>query len=92
VDRFNDTINSLLALLIRLGDLIVTGLKAGEVWLRGQLVALGVPAELQIVIMLALAALLILGVVRMFGGLIRILVVLILLLVAARVLLPVLPR
>jgi len=88
VDRFNDTINSLLALLIRLGDLIVTGLKAGEVWLRGQLVALGVPAELQIVIMLALAALLILGVVRMFGGLIRILVVLILLLVAARVLLP----
>jgi len=92
VDQFNQTINSLLALLIRLGDLIVTGLKEGEVWLRGQLAALGVPSELQTVIMLALAALLVLGVVRMFGGLIRLLVVLILLLVAARVLLPVLPH
>jgi hypothetical protein len=92
VEQFSQTVNSLLQLLIQLGDLIVAGLKSIELWLRGQLAALGVPVELQTLIMLALAALLIMGVVRLFGGLIRIVVVLVLLLVAARVLLPVLPH
>jgi hypothetical protein len=92
VDSFTQTVNSLLQLLIQLGELAVSGLKAIELWVRGQLTTLGVPAELQTVLMLALAALLILAVVRMFGGLIRIMVVLVLLLVAARVLLPVLPH
>jgi hypothetical protein len=92
VDSFTQTVNSLLQLLIQLGELAVSGLKAIELWVRGQLTTLGVPAELQTVLMLALAALLILAVVRMFGGLIRIMVVLVLLLVAASVLLPVLPH
>jgi hypothetical protein len=92
VDSFTQAVNSLLQLLMQLGELVVSGLKAIELWVRTQLTTVGVPAELQTVIMLALAALLILGVVRVFGGLIRIVVVLVLLLVAARVLLPVLPH
>ncbi|WP_146101982.1 hypothetical protein [Rhodopila globiformis] len=82
----------MLQLLARLGDAAVSGLTAVELWLRAQLTTLGVPAEWQTVLMLALAALLVVTVVRMFGGLIRAAVLLVLLLIAARVLLPVLPH
>jgi hypothetical protein len=92
VERLTQMVNSLLQLLIQLGDVVVARLQAIEAWLHAQLTTLGVPAELQTVITLALAALLILAVVRLFGGLIRIIVVVVLLLVAVRLLLPVLPH
>lgn len=92
MDTFTQMVNSLLQLLTQFGDLAASGLKAVEVWLRTQLATLGVPPALQTVIMLVLAALLVVGVVRMLGGLIRVVVLLVLLLVAVRVLLPVLPH
>src|SRR5690348_4104405 len=76
----------------QLGDLAVSGLTVIELWLRGQLTTLGLPAELQTVLMLALAALLVVAVIRVLGGLLRVAVLLVLLLVAVRALLPVLPH
>jgi hypothetical protein len=88
MDNFRDVINSLLQLLIRLGDLIVAGIVTVELWLRDQLTQFGVPQNIQTVILLALAAVLIIGSLRLFGGLIRVAVVLVLILVAIHVVMP----
>jgi hypothetical protein len=92
MDGFTNAINSVLQLLLQIGNLIVAGLVAVELWLRGQLATLGLPPAVQTVIMLALAAVLILGALRLFGGLIRAIVLLVLILIAIHILLPVLPH
>jgi hypothetical protein len=92
MDAFTNAINSLLHLLVQIGDLLVAGLVAVELWVRGQLATFGLPPAVQTVIMLALAAVLILGSLRLFGGLIRIIVLLVLILIAIHILLPVLPH
>jgi hypothetical protein len=90
VDSFTHVINNLLQFLIRLGDLIVGVIVTIELWLRAQLMQLGVAPPVQTVILIALAAVLILGSLRLFGGLIRVAVVLILILIAIHILMPVL--
>jgi len=92
MDALTHAIRALLQLLIELGSLILAGIVAIELWLRAQLTLLGLPASIQTVLLVALAAALILAALRLFGGLIRVAVVLILLLVAIHVLLPVLPH
>lgn len=92
MDSFAHVINSLLQILIQLGDLIVGAIVTVEVWLRDQLAQLGLPPVIQTVIMLALAVVLIVGSLRLFGGLIRVAVVLVLVLIAIHILLPVLPH
>lgn len=89
---FTQAINSVLQVLLQIGNLIVAGLVAVELWLRGQLAAAGMAPSLQTVVMLSVAALLILGALRLFGGLIRAIVILVLILVAIHILLPVLPH
>ena len=64
-------------------------LTAFEIWLRGVLQQLGVPHLLQTVLLLAVAAVLVLGSLRLFGGIIRVAVVLILLLIAIHIIMPV---
>jgi hypothetical protein len=88
VDSFTHVIRSLLDLLIELGNLIVAGIVTVELWLRAQLMQFGVPPTIQTVILLALAALLIIGCLRLFGGLIRIAVVLVLILIAIHIVMP----
>lgn len=88
MDSFTHVINSLLQLLLRLGDLIVGAIITIEMWMRGELTQLGVVPKIQTVIMLALAAVLILGSLRLFGGLIRIVVVLVLILIAIHIVMP----
>jgi hypothetical protein len=90
VDNFTRIINSLLQFLIRLGDLIVGVIVTIELWLRAQLMQLGVAPPVQTAILIALAVVLILGSLRLFGGLIRVAVVLILILIAIHILMPVL--
>jgi hypothetical protein len=90
VDSFTHVINNLLQFLIRLGDLIVGVIVTIELWLRAQLMQLGVAPPVQTIILIALAAVLILGSLRLFGGLIRVAVVLILILIAIHILMPVL--
>jgi hypothetical protein len=90
LDSFEHVINSLLQFLIRLGDVIVGGIVTLELWMRGQLSQFGLTPQVQTVIMVALAAVLILGALRLFGGLIRVAVVLVLILIALHIVMPVL--
>jgi hypothetical protein len=89
VDSFKHVINSLLELLVQLGDLVVGWIVVIETALRGQLMQLGVAPQLQTIILLAFAVVLILGALKLFGGLIRVAVVLVLILIALHVLMPI---
>ena len=90
MDSLAHIIRSLLDLLIQLGNIIVAALITVEVWLRAQLTHFGLPPPIQTAILIAVAALLIIGSLRLFGGLIRVAVVLVLILIAIHVALPVL--
>jgi hypothetical protein len=90
MDSFTNIVRRLLDLLIELGNIIVAALITVEVWLRAQLTQLGLPPPIQTVILIAVAALLVIGSLRLFGGLIRVAVVLVLILIAIHVALPVL--
>ncbi len=92
MQSFSQFVTSLLHALVQLGNVIVAALVALELWLRGQLAQMGLPPLMQTVVMLALAALLIIGSLRLFGGLIRVIVVLVLILIALHILLPALPH
>jgi len=90
MDDVNRVLNSLLQLVIGLGDLIVGGILAIENWLRTQLATMGLAPQVQTAILVVLAVLLIIAALRLFGGLIRIAIVLILALIAIHILMPVL--
>jgi len=89
VDTFAHAIATLLQLLTQLGDLILAGIVAMELWLRTQFALFGLPPPIQTVLLIAFAVVLILVALRLFGGLIRVVVVLLLLLVVFHVLMPV---
>ncbi len=74
---------------VQLGDLVLAGLVALELWLRDGLTQLDVPRPIQTVLLVAMAALLIVAALRLFGGLIRVAVIVVLVLIAIHVLLPV---
>jgi hypothetical protein len=90
LDNLRQVTDNLLQFLIRLGDLIVGLIVTLELWLRAQLMQLGVAPPMQTVILVALAAVLILGSLRLFGGLIRVAVVLVLILIGLHILMPIL--
>jgi len=92
VDNFTRVINELLQVLIELGHALVGVLISIELWVRGQLQQFGLTPNTQTAIMVGVAAVLILATLRLFGGLIRVALVLILILVALHILLPVLPH
>lgn len=89
MDAVNHALQTLLNLLVQIGNLVMAAIVACELWLRGELTLLQVPRPIQTVLMVALALLLIVAALRLFGGLIRIAVIVILLLIALHVLLPV---
>jgi len=89
VDTFTRAVATLLQLLTQLGDLILAGIVAVELWLRAQFEQFGIPPVIQTVLLVAFAVVLILIALRLFGGLIRVAVVLVLLLVVIHVLMPV---
>lgn len=88
MDNFRHVVNSLLQLVLGLGDLIVAGIMAIELWLRAQLSQLGISQPIQTVILLAVAVVLIVAALRLFGGLIRVALVLVLILIAIHVVMP----
>jgi hypothetical protein len=90
LDSFTHVVRSLLDLLIELGNIIVAALITVELWVRAQLTQLGLPQVIQTVILIAVAAFLIIGSLRLFGGLIRVAIVLVLILIVLHVALPVL--
>jgi hypothetical protein len=90
VDSFAHVINTLLQLLVRLGDIIIGGIVTLELWMRDQLAQFGLTPQVQTAIMLAIAVVLILLAFKLFGGLIRVAVVLVLILIALHIVMPVL--
>lgn len=92
MNAFTHAIETLLQLVIQLGDLMITGIVGIELWLRAQLAMFGLPPAIQTALLIALAAMLILAALRLFGGLIRVAVILVLMLILVHVLLPVVQR
>jgi hypothetical protein len=87
--NLQNAIDTLLKLLMQFGLAVAAILTELELWLRGELQHLGVPHTVQTLVLLVVAALLVLGSLRLFGGLIRVAVVLILVLIAIHVVMPV---
>ncbi|HEX3575267.1 MAG TPA: hypothetical protein VHU42_11765 [Rhodopila sp.] len=87
--NFENAINTLLDLLKQFAMAVAAILTSLELWLRAELQALGVPHTVQTLVLLVVAAILVLGSLRLFGGLIRVAVVLILLLIAIHIVMPV---
>lgn len=90
MDSFQHVITTLMQILIELGRLSLDALISTEDWVRDRLGEAGVSANVQTAIMIAVAVVLLLGALRLFGGLIRVFAVLVLLLIAIHILLPVL--
>jgi len=88
MEKVDQAINALLALFASAADAVLAGLAAVEQWLRTQLSGLGVAPQIQTVIMIAVAILLLLLVLRVFGGIIRVVLVVFLILLALHVVLP----
>jgi hypothetical protein len=88
MEKVDQAINALLALFASAADAVLAGLAAVEQWLRAQLTGLGVTPQIQTVIMIAVAILLLLLVLRVFGGIIRVVLVVFLILLALHVVLP----
>ena len=84
-----DAIDTLLKLLTQFGLAVAAILTQLELWLRDELQHLGVPHTVQTLILLVVAAVLVLGRYSRFGGLIRVAVVLILVLIAIHIVMPV---
>jgi hypothetical protein len=80
--------SSLLQFLRQLSGVIAALLGDVEDWLHGQMQDLGVPPLLQTMILLGVAVLLIVGAVRLFAGLARVGVVLILVLLTLHLVMP----
>ncbi len=88
MESFTQLINRLLRIVITVGNIVLAGIVAIELWMRGQLAQLGVPKTLQTVLLATVAILLIVASLRIFGGLIRVALVLILVLIALHILAP----
>ncbi len=88
MEKVDQAINALLALFASAADAVLAGLAAVEQWLRTQLTGLGVGPQIQTVIMIAVAISLLLLVLRVFGGVIRVVLVIFLILLALHVVLP----
>lgn len=89
MQRVDQAITKLLALIKGLVDLLLSGLAAIEVWLRGQLHGLGVAPPIQTVILIAVAVVLIVVALRLFGGVLRAVVVIFLVLLALHAVIPI---
>jgi hypothetical protein len=88
METVRQALAALLSLLVDFVGLILAAIGGVEVWIRSQLSLAGVNPQLQTVILIALAVLLIVGAFRLFGGLLRIIIVIFLLLIAIKMLVP----
>ncbi len=89
MNQFDNVVVQLLDAIKAFVDLILAGLAWIEMWVRTQLIHLGVPPGIAVVILILLALVLIVGALRLFGGIAQIIVVLFLLLLAVHALLPI---
>lgn len=90
MDSFADAIDNLIKSFRRVGNSILDGFSTLELWMRGQLSQFGLTAQVQTIVMLALAVVLILVSCQLFSGLVRMVAVLMLIALALHIVLPVL--
>ncbi len=88
MQRVSQVIETVLALFRTGLDWTLGLLVAAEQWLGTQLTAAGVPHDIQAPIMVAVAIVLLLLVLRIFGGVIRVLLVIFLILLALHAVMP----
>jgi hypothetical protein len=88
MDQLERFISDLIHLLLRMGESFLRGLEAIEIALRDELTIMGVSPPIQTVLLVLSAIALILITVRLFGGLIRFVIVVIVVLLALNLLLP----
>lgn len=72
MDQGRQVLDAALAFLSSALGVVLPLIGQTEAWLRGQMAALGVPPQLQTAAVLAVVALLLLGVFRVLGGLVRV--------------------
>ncbi len=84
------TVDNFLQVIIRLGQAMALAIVTAEAWVREQLGILGIEPHLQTIILVILAMLMVLTAVRLAGGIIRVAMLALLLLVLLDLLLPVL--
>lgn len=90
MDDVKRVLDRLLELLLSLGAVIVNSIIAIELWIRNQLTGWGVPAGIQTAVLVVLAIVLVALAFRLFGGLVRIAIIILLALIALHILMPVL--
>jgi hypothetical protein len=89
MDQVDAVITRLLEIIKSFVDLVLAGLAAIEMWVRTQLIQLGVPPAISLIILIALALLLIVAALRLFGGIVYAIVIIFLILLAIHALMPV---
>ena len=84
----DQAINFLLALILGLFGLIVTAIATTEGFLRGLLTEAGIGGQVQSIVLVVTAILLMLAALRLFGGIFGLLITLVLILLVAHILAP----
>lgn len=88
MDQGRQALDAALAFLSSVLGAVLPLIGQTEAWLRGQMAVLGVPPQLQTAAVLAVAALLLLVVFRVLGGLIRVALVVVLIVLVVQALAP----
>ena len=84
----DQVINLLLALILGLFGLIITAIATIEDFLRGLLTEAGISGQVQGIVLIVTAVLLILAALRLFGGILGVLITIVLILLVVHILVP----
>ena len=76
------------AAIAALVDLVLSALGVVELWLRARMAQVGVPHGLQTIVLILVAVLFLVAALRLFGGVLRVLLIVFLLLLALHILAP----
>jgi hypothetical protein len=84
----DQAINFLLALILGLFGLIITAIATTEGFLRGLLTEAGISGQVQSIVLVVTAILLMLAALRLFGGIFGVLITIVLILLVVHILAP----
>jgi hypothetical protein len=90
MDDFTRALDSLLRVIVLLGDLIVARIQVIELWIRMRFDSWGLPPQVQTALLVTAAVVVLFAAVRLFGVLVRVVVILLLLLIVAHIAAPML--
>lgn len=81
-------VDDLVRLIVRLGEMMLSGVGTAAVSLREQMTELGIPAQVQTIVLVLLAVAIVLLAVRLLGGVLRLAVIVVLVILAIQLTLP----